>query len=71
MPQVPPLVMPPAEASPEVAREDTHEGERRHSPVNALPFVELHVIREIRYNIGSFFYICFFLHLKFQSNKAK
>ena len=35
MPQVPPLVMPPAEASQEVAWEDTYEGKRRHPPVNA------------------------------------
>ena len=32
MPQVPPLVMPPAEASQEVAWEDTYEG---NPPVNA------------------------------------
>ena len=46
MPQVLALVMSPGEASPEVAREDTHEGERRHPPVNALlsvELVELHV----------------------------
>ena len=47
MPKMLPLVMPPAaDASPEVAREDTHEGERRHPPVNALlsvELVELHV----------------------------
>ena len=36
MPQVLSLAMPPAEASPEVAQEGTHEGERRHPPVNAL-----------------------------------
>ena len=44
MPQMLPLVMPPvAAASPEAAREGTHEGERRHPPVNVL--TEFHVVR--------------------------
>ena len=30
-----------------VAREDTHEGERKHMPVNALLSVELHVPNRI------------------------
>ena len=38
-----PLVMPPALASPEVAWEDMHEGERRYQPVNTLISVELQV----------------------------
>ena len=44
MPQVLPLVMPPAEASPEVAQENKHEEERRHLPVNELLSVQLHVL---------------------------
>ena len=44
MQQVLPPVLPPAEASPEVAREDTHQGKRRHPPVIAILSVELHVI---------------------------
>ena len=47
MPQLPYLVMPPAKASPEVAREDKPEGERRHPPVNALFSVVLHVVESI------------------------
>ena len=39
MPQLPYLVMPPAKASPEVARED--------KPVNALFSVVLHVVESI------------------------